>query len=208
MFGSDDPVPMMIEGDRPGRVPGRAGRRSGWCGSRSAFPVVSVPAGALVAADRYVGRWLAGRARRCAAGRPGGVAAGVAGLLPGQGPATPAPGCGCSVTYPAKWATDRTPPRSGRPRTRGPAQRVHLRGAEEGARVTPAGIVQGAGGDPDRAHPRRLRPHAPKRWRWRSGSAKPGSRGPGPSSVWVELHRTDVLTATVRPLPVKASNRR
>ncbi|KQZ90260.1 hypothetical protein ASD62_14130 [Phycicoccus sp. Root563] len=28
----------------------------------------------------------------------------------------------------------------------------------------------------------------------------------GTSSVWVELHRADVLTATVRPLPVKASD--
>ena len=58
MFGSDDPVAIMVEGTfRAAFLAVRTALRLVRLAVR--FPVVSVPAGGLVAADQVVGRWLA-----------------------------------------------------------------------------------------------------------------------------------------------------
>lgn len=200
MFGSDDPVAIMVEGTfRAAFLAVTTALRLVRLAVR--FPVVSVPAGGLVAIDYVVGRWLA-------------VGLVVALLVALVGwrvvwadsyRRTVRPRLTrvwLSVLYPAKWA--RIAPRLGLvvPEREG-RRSGYTYGALTKVHVSPAGIVKALVVIPVGLtlddYARRSEALAVA-----FGVREARVTRAGTSSVWVELHRADVLTATVRPLPVKA----
>ena len=201
MFGSDDPVAILIEGTfRSAFLIVKTAVRLVVLAVR--FPAVSAPAAGLVAVDQMVGRWLA----------VGLVVALLAALLVWR-MAWPDTYRGqvwprllrlwLSMTYPAKWS--RIAPRLGLVVPEHDGRRSgYTYGALSRVRVTKAGIVRAllvipAGLTLD-DYARRADAIAVA-----FGVREARITRAGTSSVWVELHHTDVLTDTIRPLPVLAS---
>lgn len=201
MFGSDDPVAILVEGTfRSAFLIVKTALRLVMLAVR--FPVVSVPAAGLMAVDQVVGRWRA----------VGLVIALLAGVVVWRlgwpdsyaGHVRPRlTRLWLSVTYAAKWA--RVAPRLGLvvPERKG-RRSGYTYGALSKVRVTPAGIVRVLVAIPVGLtlddYARRAEGIAVA-----FGVREARVTRAGTNSVWVELHRTDVLTATVRPLPVMAA---
>ena len=199
MFGSDEPVPMMIE----------AVVRLVLLVVRSVFrlvrfairrPRVASAAGSLLVLDRYAGHVA--------------VLAVLVALVVGlvvwrvawpesyRGQVRPRlTRVWLSMTYPGKWR--RIAPRVGLVvHDHTGANKPWVYGGLGDVRVTPAGIVRSAGGDPDRAHPRRLRPQGRRAGRRVRGPRSPSRARRGRGRCGSSCTAPTSSQPRLRPLPV------